>query len=253
MVWIAGTETQISGDALKHLGNLHADGVTIEEFRDAGGLDLRHGRAPGADFLIDGLLGTGSHGAARGPVAAAIQYINSAANDAFVISIDIPSGINADTGIAEGDAVNADVTVTMGLPKTGLVAPAPRRNSSDAWRSPTSAFREPYQRSRAAGRSGNDLFPRASPVAPPAGPGLAQGNLRPPALIGGARDTRARSGLACRAAARSGVGLTTALTPASILPVVASASLETMVHAGAETSRRHAVGRRPDPWIPAVA
>jgi NAD(P)H-hydrate epimerase len=69
-------------------------------------------------------------------------------------------------------------------------------------------------------------------------------------LIGGARGYAGALGLACRAAARSGVGLTTALAPASILPVVAAASLETMVHAGAETAEGTLAADALTPWIP---
>ncbi|MDZ4198763.1 MAG: NAD(P)H-hydrate epimerase, partial [Kiritimatiellia bacterium] len=122
-VWLAGSESQVEGDALKHLSLMKAEGVEIEELPSPEDWEERFRNPSSADFLIDGLLGTGSTGAARGPIAAAIRYINRVANDAFVISIDLPSGMNADTGIAEGDAVYADVTVTIGAPKIGLVAP----------------------------------------------------------------------------------------------------------------------------------
>lgn len=253
MVWIAGAESQITGDALKHLGNVHADGITVEEFPSREDWDENTAHPAGADFLIDGLLGTGSHGAPRGPVAWAIQYLNSAANDAFVVSIDIPSGINADTGIAEGDAVNADVTVTMGLPKTGLVAGAAQEfvgtvEVTDIGIPPAyvEAIKPATDVEMIYSTELRRLLPRRAR-------GSHKGTYGNLLVIGGARGYAGAAALACRAAARSGVGLTTALVPASILPVVASASLETMVHAGAETKTGSLAAAAIDSWLPRLA
>lgn len=253
MVWIAGAENQITGDALKHLGNVHADGITVEEFptREDWAENIAH--PAGTDFLIDGLLGTGSHGAPRGPVAWAIQYLNAAANDAFVISIDIPSGINADTGIAEGDAVNADVTVTMGLPKAGLVAAAAQEfvgtvEVTDIGIPPAyvEALKPSTDVEMIYSTELRRLLPRRAR-------GSHKGTYGHLLIIAGARGFAGAAGLACRAATRSGVGLTTALVPASILPTVAGASLETMVHAVAETDAGSLAASALDVWIPRLA
>jgi len=77
---------------------------------------------PQAPWLIlDGLLGIGITGSVREPVASAIHEINcKRRRGAYVISADIPSGLNADTG--EGAAVEADMTVTIGHVKKGLLA-----------------------------------------------------------------------------------------------------------------------------------
>ncbi len=72
-----------------------------------------------ADIVIDGLFGTGFRGAARDLAAEAIELINFSA--AFVCAIDIPSGVEADTGHVLGSAVCADLTVTFELPKLGLL------------------------------------------------------------------------------------------------------------------------------------
>ena len=71
------------------------------------------------DILVDCLLGTGFQGAVRGVYRDAIEEINS--SNAFVVSADINSGMNGDTGDAEL-AVRSDVTVTIGYVKTGLVS-----------------------------------------------------------------------------------------------------------------------------------
>src|SRR5262249_38254034 len=75
-----------------------------------------------ADFVIDALLGTGIRGAPREDAAAQIERMNS--YGAPVLAVDIPSGVDAAAGEAEGAAVRADVTVTMHGPKVGLaIAP----------------------------------------------------------------------------------------------------------------------------------
>ena len=70
------------------------------------------------DFIIDGLLGTGVKGSVRENLYPWIKKINK--SKAKVLSIDIPSGLQADIGIAEPVGVHADYTVTMGHPKIGL-------------------------------------------------------------------------------------------------------------------------------------
>ncbi|MEX0892092.1 MAG: NAD(P)H-hydrate dehydratase [Gemmatimonadota bacterium] len=73
----------------------------------------------GAAVLVDALLGTGARGAARAPADAWIHAMNAAA--APVMALDLPSGVDATTGQVEGAAVRAEVTVSFGWPKLGLL------------------------------------------------------------------------------------------------------------------------------------
>lgn len=77
-----------------------------------------------APIAIDAILGTGfSHDAARAPFDAWIRALAAArARGAIVVAADVPSGLSAQTGRAAKDAVRADLTVTMIVPKPGLVA-----------------------------------------------------------------------------------------------------------------------------------
>ena len=70
------------------------------------------------DILVDCILGTGFSGEVRGTARCAIEAVNK--SDAYVISVDIPSGMNGDTGEAHL-AVRADLTVSIGFIKQGLV------------------------------------------------------------------------------------------------------------------------------------
>ena len=70
------------------------------------------------NLMIDAMLGIGIKGKVRSPIAEWITWVNYQQED--VISIDVPSGLNADTGHFDDVVVKADITVTMGYEKTGL-------------------------------------------------------------------------------------------------------------------------------------
>lgn len=72
------------------------------------------------DLGIDALFGTGFHGSAEGEAAAAIEWLNDL--DAPVIAIDIPSGVNGETGAVTGPAVYATRTVALAAEKLGTAA-----------------------------------------------------------------------------------------------------------------------------------
>ena len=73
-----------------------------------------------ADLIIDGMLGIGGKGGLREPLATLAQLAANAEN-ALTVAVDLPSGIDADTGTVTGPAVSADVTVTFGAVKPGLL------------------------------------------------------------------------------------------------------------------------------------
>jgi NAD(P)H-hydrate epimerase len=88
-------------------------------FLDAGGEELAwKGALPEADVIVDALLGTGIEREVEGDYLACIQAINS--HNAAVVSLDIPSGLNADTGTPMGEAVCAELTVSFVAQKKGL-------------------------------------------------------------------------------------------------------------------------------------
>jgi len=72
-----------------------------------------------ADLIIDGLLGIGGSGGLREPFAALAAA--AAASGATTVAVDLPSGIDADTGAVDGPAITADVTITFGAIKPGLL------------------------------------------------------------------------------------------------------------------------------------
>lgn len=71
-----------------------------------------------ADIIIDGILGTGISGKIREPYASAIDLINK--SKTFTLALDVPSGLDPDTGNASDKCVNADVTITFHKMKVGM-------------------------------------------------------------------------------------------------------------------------------------
>ena len=76
-------------------------------------------------IILDGLLGLGAHPPLREPIRGACREINSLGEKgAGVVAIDLPSGLDGDSGEADADAVRANFTITVGCAKSGLVADA---------------------------------------------------------------------------------------------------------------------------------
>ncbi len=121
-VWIAGDPDKIQGDALYFYEKCIEEHVNIQIIDDENKLhfldDLNE-----TDIIIDALLGTGFNGEVRGVIKDIIKIINSLEHPIKhpVLSVDIPSGINGDTGEVGGVAVQAMKTVTMGFLKRGLL------------------------------------------------------------------------------------------------------------------------------------
>jgi len=79
--------------------------------------------------IVDALFGTGLNRDLAGPAREMIESVNTLDRSEHpVISIDVPSGLDADTGRPRGAVVRADVTVTMGLPKVGFRSPEARQH-----------------------------------------------------------------------------------------------------------------------------
>jgi len=127
--------------AARRLSNLGADVTAVladapENFQDIPALQLSilrrinvpisqfDGTLPAHDVLVDALIGYGLRGAPRGTT----RYVIVAANEstARTISLDAPSGVDVNTGEAPGEAIRAHATLTLALPKTGLLEPGAR-------------------------------------------------------------------------------------------------------------------------------
>jgi NAD(P)H-hydrate epimerase len=77
-----------------------------------------------ADLVIDALIGYSLRGAPAGPVAALIRAANASVRP--MLALDLPSGLDGDSGDASDPTIRATETLTLALPKRGLLAPAAR-------------------------------------------------------------------------------------------------------------------------------
>lgn len=120
-VFLAGKKTEVSPDAKVNLDRyLKLENVPkIIEVTDSNQIKNICASLIEFDLIVDALLGTGSKGVVKGLLADLINLMNESKKP--IVSIDLPSGINADTGEILGTAVKAEITVTLGLPKVGLV------------------------------------------------------------------------------------------------------------------------------------
>ena len=127
-ILLASDPSVYRGDAaINHAVAVRA-GIAINQLESAPVSEWSAALA-GSDWIVDALLGTGSSGAPRGAVATAIRAINLARHPhghsppRKIFAVDIPSGLDCDTGLAAGECLRADVTATFVARKIGFDAP----------------------------------------------------------------------------------------------------------------------------------
>lgn len=113
----------LTPDAAANLGFLRHSGIETSEC-DGNSLadELRHLSA--ADWIVDALLGTGMLGPPRSPFSEVIAAANQ--SPARILAVDIPSGLDCDTGLPLGECIRATRTATFVAPKLGFRNPAAR-------------------------------------------------------------------------------------------------------------------------------
>jgi NAD(P)H-hydrate epimerase len=124
-VLIASDPDRLPGDARANYDILKQMPVPIAPLRTPEQLAEHQASLQSADVIVDALLGTGFAGQPRPPLDAAIRAINEA-EKSKVVAVDLPSGLDCDTGQPSDPCVRADLTVTFIARKTGFdKAPAP--------------------------------------------------------------------------------------------------------------------------------
>ena len=168
--------------------------------------------------VVDALLGTGFEGAPRGPTSQAIEAIN--VNGAPVVSVDVPSGVDASTGTASGVAVRATATVTFHAPKPGLwINPG----KSHAGEIETVDIGIP--RGAPAGATTVGLIkPSILDLLPQRQRGSTKFTSGHVLVAGGSRDLMGAPRMAAHASMRAGAGYVTACVPASLQAIIATAA-----------------------------
>ncbi len=118
LILLVGSKKEVKGDALTNLNIVSRMGIKIYEIKNEKMLRSKEARCKDADLVIDALLGIGIKDEVRQPLKGTIEFINSL--DKKVLAVDVPSGLDCQTGKSLGAAVKADKTVTFVAPKAGF-------------------------------------------------------------------------------------------------------------------------------------
>jgi NAD(P)H-hydrate epimerase len=224
---LLGHSSELSGDALANYQRLKDAGFPVREVSSRADIEpLFQGRK----LIVDAVFGTGLTRAPAGIATEVITLINQ--SGAYVVSIDLPSGLHSDTGVPYEPTVRADLTVTMALPKLGLwlypgracagtveVADIGLPAEGDCPRMGTVPKAEDMQAFLLDADHIRSLIPARRPDG-------HKGTFGTALIIAGSRGFSGAACLAGRAAVRSGCGLVHLAVPAGIIDVVASCVVE---------------------------
>jgi len=213
---------EFSGDALENLERLDGDPPLALSAEQGSTLADSLERAT---VVVDALLGTGFEGEPRGVMVEAIERVNGAG--APVVSVDVPSGVDASTGVVRGRAVRAAVTVTFHAAKPGLwIRPGKAHSGSVE----TIDIGIPRGAPAAAEiglleRSVLDRLPRRGSSSTK----FSSGHVL---VVGGARGLTGAPRMCAHASMRAGAGYVTACVPASLQEILATAGPPEMMTRG---------------------
>lgn len=209
---------ELAGVVLENAKRLAANGGTP---RYATGAEELHTLVAGRrfDYAVDALLGTGARPGLSGPYEAAVREIQAQrARGARVVALDLPTGVDADTGAAGEPCVAADLTVAFAFPKRGHALPPGRERAGEVV---VVDIGIPAEALGAAERlvewmtaeSAARLVPRRAPEA-------HKGSVGKGVVVGGSRGLTGAVALAADAALSAGLGMVYAAVPASLHDVL---------------------------------
>lgn len=187
-----------------------------------------------SDIVIDALLGTGLAAPVAGRYAQAIESINHAQR--LTVSLDLPSGIHADSGAVLGQAVKASLTVTFGLPKLGLFQ---QQGIDHAGRVEIVDIGIPPAYVEALGsRVRLITLPFIQATLPARRLSSHKGTFGHAGIIAGSEGKTGAAAMAAQAALRVGAGLVTVAVPAGVNDVLEAKLLEVMTLPMPDTKAR---------------
>lgn len=225
-VMLLGDPSELNGDAAANFSSLidfalqHKDRIKLKEYSARVISSI-----PKPDLIVDAMFGTGFSGAARKPASVVIEWINT--QNIPVIAVDIPSGINGTTGVAEGAAICAERTVTFAALKTGLLCNAGKVLSGNIHCTdigiPLSVLR--HKRFKTFLVESEDVC-AALPERSVHAHKYSVGKIF---VLAGSRGLTGAAALTSMAAMRSGAGAVVLGTPETVYPILARKMTEVMV------------------------
>ena len=231
LVLLLARAEELSGDAATNLERAREAGLDVREVPDEAAWSTVASTLSGPRVIVDALLGTGVRGGARGLVATAIEAMN--ASGASICSVDLPSGIDADSSEVSGIAVRANRTYTLCRPKLGLMLGAAATHAGEVRVIPIGIPDEAVQ-AEVPKLEWLDAF-AAGPLLPEREQDSHKGTYGHLLALAGSRDKSGAAVLVARGALRCGVGLMTVATPSSAQERIAVQQAELMTEALPET------------------
>jgi NAD(P)H-hydrate epimerase len=224
-VFVLGSLADVRGDARINLDILGRLGVTVVEIGDEQTWELHFSEIAQCTLIVDAIFGTGLKSAVTGMLETVIAVVN--ASDIPIVSIDIPSGLSADTPHLIGDCINASMTVTLAVPKVPLILPPGEAYAGDVV---VADIGIPYEVVEGLeGKHIELLTPeQVRELLEPRAADSHKGDFGRVTVVAGSLGKTGAAHLAAMGALRSGAGLVTVATPASCLPIVASMAPEFM-------------------------
>ncbi len=203
-----------------------------------------------AEYIIEGIFGTGFSGAPRGLAGELIDYINDR-HGCTVIAIDMPSGLNADTGGHEGAVIQADHTFTLALPKYGLYISPGRELAGEIQVVPIGIPPEVIDKFELpVDLTTVPMVATRLPKRPTDGHKGTFGKLL---VVAGSTGMTGAAVLVSRSAYRSGCGLVKVACPLTVLPIIAGGVIEATSHPLPEVAKKGALAVRALGGIRALA
>ncbi|MBX6377102.1 MAG: NAD(P)H-hydrate dehydratase [Clostridia bacterium] len=222
-VFLAAEPDELAGAARTNWERLSRLGVLRQAGREPpAGVE---GQLAACDRVVDALLGTGARGGVREPLRAWVTAIQGCGRR--VVAVDLPSGLDADTGQAAGVCVRADRTVTFCRPKLGAVL---YPGAEACGRLDVAPIPIPDEAVRAvAPRAALVTAAQARSWLPVRPPDTHKGLCGRIAVLAGAVGYAGAPALAAAAALRAGAGLVTLAAPAALVPSLTARLTEVMV------------------------
>ncbi|HEY7290529.1 MAG TPA: NAD(P)H-hydrate dehydratase [Vicinamibacterales bacterium] len=224
-VFLVGRVADVRGDARTNLDILGRLGITVAEIADSQAWELHFAEFSDCTLVVDALFGTGLNAPVAGLIESVITDVN--ASGIPVVSIDLPSGLSADTNDVIGPSIEAGLTVTLAAPKLPLVLPPAETRAGDVV---IADIGIPSEVVDAVDGPRLELLTRAATreLITPRPADTHKGDYGRVLIVAGSRGKTGAAHLAALGALRSGAGLVTVATAASCLNVVASLGAEYM-------------------------
>src|SRR4051812_44911932 len=128
-VFVVGAVMDVRGDARTNLDILGRLGVTVVEINDEQSWELHFSEIAQCSLIVDAIVGIGLKSPLAGMMETVVADVN--ASDIPIVSIDLPSGLSADTPHLVGDCIDASMTVTLAAPKIPLIVPPGEAHAGD--------------------------------------------------------------------------------------------------------------------------